>query len=194
MQDEQFDANGNTIIYDQWIEFSTTSGTLEKTQAGDLLLFQLTDVAKKNEYLEMLKEGHPDFQSVTEVNPVESRSTDSGDSDGLDLLWIILIAVGGAILCCCCCALFFAWLNTRDRQQQDEDYSHGDEADPDAPEGPVYDHSEKSGEEIFSNESEHKTVPYGQDEEFQSTLGPTMDESIDESHDASESNSSRGLD
>lgn len=188
---EDFDADGNTVVYDQYIKFSLVSGALTEEQAGALLLLQLTNTEKKNEYLSMLQAAHIDFESVTEVNPVMARSSSSSD-EGLDLLWIILIAVGGAILCCCCTVYVLASYSARNREEKDEDYDHKNDVDRDAPEEPVYDQSEKSGEEIFSNESYHKTVPYGQDddENFRSAPAPTLDEVHDA--DASEQSSSGG--
>ena len=193
-KDEDFDATGNTIIYDQFIKFSTIGDALTEDQGGDLLLFYLTDTQKKNQYLEMLKTAHPDFESVTEINPATSRSTGStgggDDDDGFEFstMWIIIIAVGGAILCCCFCALLIALCNARNKDEQEMDYDNENDVDHGAPEGPVYDHSEKSGEEIFSNETQHKDMPYGQDEDddYESGPAPTMDES----HEVSEESSS----
>lgn len=190
-KNESLDANGNTIFYDQFIKFSTTGGVLEEDDAGDLLLEQLTDEEKKKEYLEMLKKAHPDFESVTEVNPAASRSINgsSDDDSGLDMLWIIIIAVGGAALCCCCAALYFAAIKSRGNVEQEEEYDNENDVDQDAPEGPVpvYEHSEKSGEELFSNETEHKSVPYGQDDD-DNDYGSARDES----HEESEASSFRG--
>lgn len=142
----------------------------------------------------MLKNAHPDFESVTEINPAASRSTGSGgggdDDDGFEFstMWIIIIAVGGAIFCCCFCALLLALCNARNKDEQEMDYDNENDVDQDAPEGPVHDHSEKSGEEIFSNETQHKGVPYGQGEDDDYESGPTP--TMDESHEVSEESSS----
>eukprot|EP00977_Amphora_coffeiformis_P029569 scaffold41550_cov191-Amphora_coffeaeformis.AAC.1 len=143
---EDYDTRGNSVTYDQTITFRTVTGdVVDKDQAGDLLLFQLTDPVQKKEYMELLKLAHPDFESIIEVNPEESRSTD--DDSGLDLLLIIIIAAGIALCCCCCCCILLILLSRRkgDEHEKDPDYDDNDDIDPDAPEGPAFDISERSG-------------------------------------------------
>ena len=84
--------------------------------------------------------------------------------------------------------LMRTWLPDSLGDEQEMDYDNENDVDHGAPEGPVYDHSEKSGEEIFSNETQHKDMPYGQDEDddYESGPAPTMDES----HEVSEESSS----
>lgn len=163
--EENLDAMGNTITYDQSITFHTEAGFLAEDQARDLLLKQLTDGVTKQQYMDMLHEAHPDFLSIIEVNPKNPRSG-GDDSGGLDLLIIILLAVG-VLVCCCCCV---ASLILRKRRNNVEEESDADKEKPgtDYPEAPLGEEQERhdpSDHTDFSNENERKTedriVPFG---------------------------------
>jgi len=149
---EDYDTRGNTVTYDQTITFRTVSGdVVEREKAGYLLLLQLTDPVQKKEYMDLLKSSHPDFESIIEVNPERSRSSD--DDSGFDLILIIIIAAGGALLCCCCCLLILL-LSRKKRDEKDIDYNDKDDVDFNAPEGPIYDASERSGDKDQFDTSE----------------------------------------
>jgi len=103
---ENVDANGNTIFYEQYVGFISASFEIPEAQVKNLILAQLADDNKLQNYIQSLKQKDADFQSVTAVStdPNSLQSNDNDDDEiifGLSLL-VVIIAAGGVIVCCCC--------------------------------------------------------------------------------------------
>ena len=162
------DAAGNTITYDQSIAFQTTGALLDKQATRNLLEAQLISDEGQKEYVELLTEADPAFESVTAVaslpestpkSPSESGE-DSNDS-GLTLIITIIAAIVGC--CCCGCAAFYFWQKQRDGADVSDKDGFVDEAM--VPEQPISNPKEMNGpkeyfgqeDEVFSDEDEAKS-------------------------------------
>lgn len=110
--EQDFDAEGNTITYDQRITFVPVEGqTLSATDAQQVLAIPLANAQQREEFAQSLQTSDPafaDLSSVDEPNippPNGDKDTtppkekDDDDDNGIPLFVFIVAAIA---LCCCC--------------------------------------------------------------------------------------------
>ena len=143
--DQDLDALGNTITYDQSISFVSEGDRFDEGTSKELIMEPLSNEKQSQMYLSMLKEENAEFDTVTGVESDSTLIQPKQSDDSSKNLVLIIVPIVGGLLCCCCAGGMFQELGTRNKSGED------DEFDPDKFSQDVQENFEEEGGFVNNN-------------------------------------------